>query len=216
MDHVNETPPTDEPDETVTTPADADKAPEASAASDADAGPEVPPAEQALTEQTERADALAQRLKRVEAEFVNESKRLRRQSQADKKYAIERVIVDLLPLVDSLHTAMKNLGEGEADDRMREGLDLIGKQLLEILERNGVTPIEADGQVFDPNRHEALFTQPRDDVEPQTVVDVLRPGFMLHERVVRAAEVAVSVAMPAPVEEPREPQADGATEEGDA
>lgn len=209
MDHVNDPPPTDEPDETVAAAADAQgEAPDAGA----DPAPEVPTAEQALTEQTERADALAQRLKRVEAEFVNESKRLRRQSQNDKKYAIERVIVDLLPLVDSLHTAMKNLGEGEADDRMREGLDLIGKQLLEILERNGVTPIEADGQVFDPNRHEALFTQPRDDVEPQTVVDVLRPGFMLHERVVRAAEVAVSVAMPAPA-----PEADeGGAEEGDA
>lgn len=153
-----------------------------------------------LRAQAERADRLADRLKRVEAEFVNESKRLRRQSDEQKKYAIERVVVDLLPLIDAVHTGISNLGDSEADERMREGLDLIGKQLLETLGRHGVAPIEALGQPFDPNLHEALFTQPRADVEPQTVVDVLRPGFTLNERVVRAAEVAVSVAAPAPSE----------------
>lgn len=201
MDPMNEQTPADENPETATPPEEGTEAVEAT-----DAAPEAPePPADPLAEQTARADALAERLKRVEAEFVNESKRLRKQTETERKFAIERVIVDMLPLVDSLHTAMKNLGDSEADQRMQEGLDLIGKQLLEILERHGVTPIEAEGQTFDPNRHEALFTIPRDDVEPQTVVEVLRPGFALHERVVRAVEVAVSVAPP----QAAVPEADG-------
>lgn len=167
----------------------------------------------ALHEQTERAEQLADRLKRVEAEFVNESKRLRRQADEHKKYAIERVVLDLIPLIDAVHTGISNLGDSEADQRAREGLDLIGKQLLEILGRHGVEPIEAHGQRFDPKLHEALFTQPRDDVEPQMVVDVLRPGFTLNERVVRAAEVAVSMAPPRPAQTEADPdEAEGASD----
>ncbi|MDJ0975808.1 MAG: nucleotide exchange factor GrpE [Planctomycetota bacterium] len=195
----------------------ADTPSEAPAASES--APEESEVERALREQTERADKLADRLKRVEAEFVNESKRLRRQADEQKKYAIERVVVDLIPLIDAVHTGITSLGDSEADLRAREGLDLIGKQLLEILGRHGVEPIEAQDQPFDPNLHEALFTQPRDDVDPNMVVDVLRPGFTLNERVVRAAEVAVSMAPPkpaVPAAEESEGDAPSAGDEGES
>ncbi len=206
--NASQDPNANEPQDDVENNIDAAATPAPDAADAAPAENEPTESEEvcALREQTERAEQLADRLKRVEAEFVNDSKRLRRQADEQRKYAIERVVVDLLPLIDAVHTGINALGDSEADRAQREGLDLIGKQLLEILGRHGVEPIEAHGQLFDPNRHEALFTQPRDDVEPQTVVDVLRPGFTLNERVVRASEVAVSVAAPKPA---------GAADEGD-
>ena len=144
------------------------------------------------------ADELEDRIKRLEADFVNESKRMHRRADQERKYAIEKVIVDLLPTLDALHSAAAALGTSDADTQMRAGLDLVQQQLSETLAKHGVAPIEADAQPFDPNRHQALFTVPTDDVAPQTVVEVLRPGFTLHDRVVRPAEVSVSVALPQP------------------
>lgn len=157
----------------------------------ADDTPEI----QALRERAAEADQLAERLKRVEADFVNESKRLKRIADTDRKYAIEKVVVDLVPILDALHSARAGLGDSDVEQTMGEGLGLIERQLMETLKRHGVEPIEAEGE-FDPNRHEALFTVPRSDLPPQTIVEVMRPGFALHGRVVRAAEVAVSVAAP--------------------
>jgi len=146
-----------------------------------------------LRERAAEASQIEARLKRAEAEFVNESKRLKRNAANDRKYAIEKVVVDLIPIADALHSARAGLGDSEVERRMAEGLDLIGRQLMEALKRHGVEPIEAEGE-FDPNRHEALFTVPRDDVPAQTIVELVRPGFSLHGRVVRPAEVAVSAA----------------------
>jgi molecular chaperone GrpE len=146
-----------------------------------------------LRERAAEATQIEGRLKRAEAEFVNEAKRLKRNAANDRKYAIEKVVVDLIPIADALHSARAGLGESEGEQRMGEGLDLITRQLMEALGRHGVEAIDAEG-AFDPNRHEALFTVPRDDLPTQTIVEVIRPGFALHGRVVRPAEVAVSSA----------------------
>ncbi len=143
-----------------------------------------------------QADELEDRIKRLEADFVNESKRMQRRADQERKYAIEKVIVDLLPTLDALHSAAAALGTSESDTQMRAGLDLVHQQLSETLARHGVASIEAADLPFDPNRHQALYTVPTTEVAPQTVVEVLRPGFMLHDRVVRPAEVSVSVAPP--------------------
>ena len=150
------------------------------------------------------ADELEDRIKRLEADFVNESKRMQRRADQERKYAIEKVIVDLLPTLDALHSAAAALGSSDSDNQMRAGLDLVHQQLSETLAKHGVAPIEAADQPFDPNRHQALFTVPTADVAPQTVVEVLRPGFTLHDRVVRPAEVSVAVALPAPAGEETE------------
>lgn len=162
-----------------------------------------------LRSEAARAVELADKLKRVEAGFVNETKRLRRQELERQKFAIEGVVVDLLPVLDALHSAHKELGE---DDPAREGLDLVGKQLESVLSRHGVTEIEALGQAFDPGRHQAMMMVENAEYDPQTVCEVLRPGYELHGRVVRAAEVLV-VKAPEPAEADDAGDADGS--EGD-
>ena len=144
-----------------------------------------------LHAQAALAAGLADKLKRVEAEFVNETKRIRRQAEQDRKYAIEKVVVDLLPVVDALSSAAGTLGEDEAFAPMRAGLALVEKQMQGIFERYGIAPIEALGQPFDPARHQAMMMIERPELEPQTVCDVMRVGYELNGRVVRPAEVIV-------------------------
>ncbi len=182
-------------DQPVDSVADETPAEETAASERAEATPEQI---EAWCARAGQADELEDRIKRLEADFVNESKRMQRRADQERKYAIEKVIVDLLPTLDALHSAAAALGDSESDNQMRAGLDLVHQQLSETLAKHGVAPIQADGQPFDPNRHQALFTVPTADVAPQTVVEVLRPGFLLHDRVVRPAEVSVSVAPPAP------------------
>jgi molecular chaperone GrpE len=151
----------------------------------------------ALQSQATEAGALADKLKRVEAEFVNETKRIRRKAEEDGKYAIERVVVDLLPVVDALSGAASLLGDDDASAPMREGLALVEKQMQAIFERYGIAAIEALGQPFDPSRHQAMMMVENPEYEPQTVCTVMRVGYELNGRVVRPAEVIV-VKAPAP------------------
>jgi molecular chaperone GrpE len=155
--------------------------------------PQRSPEEEALA----RAAELADKLQRVEAGFVNETKRIRRQAEQDRKFAIEKVVVDLLPVVDALGSARETLGEGEAADAVREGLGLVEKQLATVLERYGVAEIPALGQPFDPALHQAMMMVDNPNYPPQAVCEVLRAGYELNGRVVRAAEVLVVKTPPA-------------------
>jgi len=193
------------PDGTRDPDPEADALPVHGDESVADDGGMHPAREPAVEPQTPEAEAvaraaeLAEKLKRVEAEFMNETKRIRRQAVQDKKYAIESVVVDLLPVVDALSAARETLGDDPASDvasdaasdGMREGIDLVEKQLETVLRRYGVAAIEALGQPFDPARHQAMMMIENPDYEPQTVCEVLRVGFELNGRVIRAAEVLV-------------------------
>ena len=182
---------------------DADALPPEGDATRPDEGVVEPAADDATPAQTPeeeaqaRAAALEEKLKRVEAGFVNETKRIRRQAEQDRKYAIEKVVEDLLPVVDALGSAQAAIGEGESAGAMREGLLLVEKQLASVLERYGVSEIEALGQPFDPARHQAMMMVDHPDFAPQTVCEVLRAGYELNGRIVRAAEVLVVKTPPA-------------------
>lgn len=177
-----------ETDEAAIDDGAVDAAAEDAAAEDAAAEDEAPPTAE------EELARLQDKLKRVEAEFVNETKRIRRQAEGDRKYAIEAVVVDLLPVIDALHGARDGLSDDEASRPMREGLALVEQQLQTVFQRYGVSAIEAEGKPFDPARHQAMMMVERDDVEPQTVCEVMRAGYELHGRVVRPAEVLVAKA----------------------
>ncbi|MDA1194258.1 MAG: nucleotide exchange factor GrpE [Planctomycetota bacterium] len=169
-----------------------DDAPDAAPLAEPNPAPETAPP----TPEEEIA-RLTDKIKRVEAEFVNETRRIRRQAEQDRKFAIEQVVVDLLPVIDALAGARDGVGEGEASAPIRKGLDLVEQQFAAILQRYGVSPIEAHGMPFDPARHQAIMMIEREDVAPQSVCDVLRVGYELNGRVVRPAEVLVAKA-PAP------------------
>jgi len=121
---------------------------------------------------------------------------VRKRAQADiaqsRKYAAERVVEDLLPVMDSLEAA---LGTGESDlAALRTGVEVTRKQLQAALERAGVAVLEATpGQRFDPHRHQAMAAL-ESDQEPNTVIAVLQKGYALNERVVRPALVTVAKA----------------------
>ncbi|MDJ0521523.1 MAG: nucleotide exchange factor GrpE [Planctomycetota bacterium] len=203
----------DQPD--VETPAPVEDTPEDTPE---DAAPEPPAeltAEEVAALQAKAADAekLADKVKRVEAEFVNETKRIRRQAEQDRKYAIEKVVVDLLPVVDALNSAGEALGEDEASQPMRDGLALVEKQMQGIFERYGIAAIDALGQPFDPSRHQAMMMVENPEFEPQTVCTVMRAGYELNGRVVRPAEVIV-VKAPAEQTDAGEAGGEGEAEAG--
>jgi molecular chaperone GrpE len=155
----------------------------------------------ALREELESArSALAEatdRIKREQAQFLNDRRRIERQADERVRYAIGSVVTDLLPVVDALHGALEGLGESEQERRVAEGLRMVEKELLDVLRRHGVERIEALHQPFDPTRHEALLEQEAASRE-RTVLQVVRPGFTLHGRVVRPAHVVVSKPPPEP------------------
>jgi len=161
----------------------------------ADAGPApaaAPPSpESELAAAKALVTTLEDRIRRQQAEFVNDTRRIQRQADERAKYAVQPVVSDLLGVVDALHSAIEGLKEGEHERRVADGLRLIEKELLEVLGRHGVARIDAIGKPFDPAVHEAML-EVEHEGPARTVLQVMRQGFTLHGRVVRAAHVIVS------------------------
>ncbi|HEY3578473.1 MAG TPA: nucleotide exchange factor GrpE [Gaiellaceae bacterium] len=137
------------------------------------------------------------RLLRLAADFENYKKRAARERQEYVQLANERLIAELLPILDDLERAL-SAAEQHEEAQLEEGVRLVHRSLAGLLERHGVKPIETDGQ-FDPHVHEALLSQPS-EAEEGSVIDVVQKGYKLGERVVRPARVVVA-APSAPQEE---------------
>lgn len=143
----------------------------------------------------EERDSLRDRLLRKQAEFDNFKKRIERERSEYVQFASAELMKELLNAMDSFDLAIRNAGqEGAAGENMLRGLDLIYKQFQDVLGRFGLKPIEAKGQPFDPNFHQAVTTVESEDVDDNTVVEVFRRGYTLNGRLLRAAMVSVSVA----------------------
>jgi molecular chaperone GrpE len=142
-------------------------------------------------------DEAVDRWKRTAADFDNFRKRALREREETIAFANERLIAELLPILDDLERALDAAAEHE-EARLEEGVRLVHRSLAGLLERQGVRPIETDGR-FDPHVHEALLSQPS-DAEEGSVLDVIQKGYRLGDRVVRPARVVVA-AEPAPAPE---------------
>jgi molecular chaperone GrpE len=160
-------------------------------ASAVDPGAEPADASPTSALERERDDARDQLL-RTRAEFVNYQKRSKQQAETDRLYAVGNLGRDLLDVLDNLERATEAI-RGTAAEGVASGLDMVHKQFLAALAKYGVAPIEALGQPFDPNFHEALMQQPSADAPEGTVVAELGKGYRIHERVLRPSKVAVSV-----------------------
>lgn len=136
------------------------------------------------------------RLLRLSAEFENYKKRIQRQMEESKKYANEELIKDLLSVVDNLERALSAAGEKKADTdaSMAEGIEMTLNEILKILKKHNVTPVEAMGKPFDPAYHEALMQEETDEYPENTVVGEMQKGYLLHDRLIRPAMVSVSKA----------------------
>jgi molecular chaperone GrpE len=141
----------------------------------------------------ERAE-LVDTLRRVQADFENYRKRMLREQTALVERATERLVEDLLPVLDSFDGALGSFGEPDSPEaeKVRDGVVGIRTQLVTVLEKGGLERIDASGEPFDPNEHEAVM-QDDGDGEPH-VAEVLRTGYRLKGRVLRPAMVRVTRA----------------------
>jgi molecular chaperone GrpE len=146
--------------------------------------------EQVAQLRKERDDYRDQAL-RSRAEFANYQKRSKQQADADRIYAVGSLAKDLLDPLDNLSRAVDALRASGAEG-ITAGLDMVQRQLLEVLAKHGVEPITALGEPFDPNRHEALVQQPTAEHPEGTVVGELSKGYKIRDRVLRPTKVAVS------------------------
>lgn len=134
---------------------------------------------------------LAQRTK---ADFDNYQKRAARDLATERRYALTPLAGDILPALDNLDRAMDAAKQAGETGPLVQGVALVQSQFLDILRRHGITRIDAQGQPFDPNLHQAVMQEPTRDHPPSTVSRVLQHGYLIHDRVLRPASVAVSVA----------------------
>ena len=139
-------------------------------------------------------DALKDQLLRTVAESENIRRRASRDIENAHKYANERLLEDLLPVLDSLEKAMELPDQSDNAKAVLEGIEISLRMFRETLEKGGVTIVDPVGEPFDPSKHEALAMVPNEEVEPNTVVEVVQKGYLLNERVVRAARVVVSAS----------------------
>jgi molecular chaperone GrpE len=129
------------------------------------------------------------------ADYENARKRLLRDSEAQKKYAAESLIRDLLTALDNLERALLAAKKAGDSGPLVVGVSATASQFLDVLRRHGVTRIEcAPGATFDPNIHEAVTQQPSNEFEPGQVLQVVQQGFLLHDRVLRPATVIVATS----------------------
>lgn len=135
---------------------------------------------------------------RAQAEMQNVRRRTENEISNARKFALERFVGDLLPVVDSLERGLEAVAtedvDGEQAKALREGSSLTLKMLLEVLEKFNVKRLDPEGEPFDPQFHEAMSMLENADAEPNSVLAVLQKGYTLNGRLVRAAMVVVSKA----------------------
>jgi len=156
------------------------------------APPEPPVSE--VEELKRQLDERQDRLLRALAETDNVRRRAQRERDEYVKFANDSLLRDLIPVLDNLDRAIEAARGAAGGAGLVEGVELIQRELLKVLERAGATRYSALGQVFDPTRHEAIARTVRGDVAPDTVVQEQLPGYLLHGRVLRPALVAVAAA----------------------
>jgi molecular chaperone GrpE len=135
-------------------------------------------------------DGLFERLARLQAEFDNARKREQRERADYRAFAVADAIEQFLPVLDNFRLALNSNGTAE---QLRTGVELIAKQMDEVLRSLNVTPVETVGQPFDPRFHEALESVERTDLPDHQVIDEIRRGYRIKERLLRPALVRISV-----------------------
>lgn len=158
--------------------------------------------EQALNYHASRIEALEAQLAeakdhklRAHAEAMNVKRRAEQDVEKAHKFALEKFVNELIPVVESLEKGIENAEQDEGQHAvMLEGMRLTHKQLLDALAKFEVLQVNPEGEPFDPNFHQAISMVPNPDLEPNTVMNVFQKGYTLHGRVIRPAMVVVSKA----------------------
>src|ERR1700675_1732628 len=163
--------------------------------------PELVPAEQ-VTAALEAAAEFKDRLLRTLAEMENLRKRTEREIADARVYGVAGFARDVLAVADNMHRALGTVGAAEreqADPKIKaliEGVELTERELMKVLEKYGVTKFSPEGEKFDPNVHQAMYEVENAELPPGHVAQVIQAGYMLGDRVLRPALVAVVKAAP--------------------
>ena len=133
---------------------------------------------------------------RLQADFENFRRRGLKERQETQLYGHQNLVKELLPTVDNLDRAIEHADRNASEElqSLLQGVELVRKELLGVLDRFGVTAVEALGQPFDPAVHEAMAQTPAAEVAPNTVVAEMEKGYLLRDRLLRPARVVVSKA----------------------
>ncbi|WP_226642841.1 nucleotide exchange factor GrpE [Microbulbifer variabilis] len=166
-------------------------------------------AEEALHEEAESADALHDEIiklqeqlavqkdlaLRAQAEEQNARRRAQQDVERARKFAVEKLLQDLLPVVDNLERALATIDtKDETNKALVEGIELTHKSFVDTLTKNSVEVVDPAGEPFDPELHQAMTQVPNGELEPNTVMEVFQKGYRLNGRLVRPAMVVVSKA----------------------
>jgi molecular chaperone GrpE len=132
-------------------------------------------------------------LQRTRADFENVQKRARREREEERRYRHGPLALDLLPVLDDLERASAAAERAGDTGPLAQGVELVRTMFLDVLRRHGISSANALGQPFDPNLHHALATKAVPGQPANTIVEVVKEGYRIHERLLRAAEVIVAV-----------------------
>ncbi len=129
---------------------------------------------------------------RLNAEFDNFRKRILKEREEFIKYANEKLILELIDVLESLERGIENTKKSDDKDKLIEGMELVYKQFKNVLEKNGLTPIKALGEKFDHYKHEAMMQTITDECDEGTILEEFARGYMLNGKVIRYSKVRVS------------------------
>ena len=147
-----------------------------------------------LEQKAAEAKANYERFLRERAELENFKRRMQREKSEALRFANEPLVRDLLPVVDHLERAVVHTEGGGDGQPLVAGVQLVLRSFVEVLEKHGVTRVQATGEPFDPARHEAMAQVESEELPPHTVIEEHTPGYSLYDRLLRAALVSVSKA----------------------
>jgi molecular chaperone GrpE len=150
--------------------------------------------EKQLDAERKRSEDYLTRLKYLQADFENLKRRCDRQLNEAKDYATERLVLQLLEVVDELELAIKT-GESTSDGKsLLEGVQMTLKKFRKVLEQEGVSPIECEGENFDPSKHNAIAKMEREGIKGCIVGEEIRKGYIMRDKVIRPSIVKVAVS----------------------
>lgn len=157
-----------------------------------DNAPEAEKTEEKAEEKTEeKADDGNEKYVRLMAEFQNYKKRVAKEKNDIREYATEKLVMELLPVLDNFERALAASAEDDPAGYAK-GMELIFTQMVTELQKSGLTEVEAEGQDFDPTKHNAVMTEENEELESGKVSKVLQKGYALNDKVIRPSMVAVT------------------------
>ncbi|MBE6183976.1 nucleotide exchange factor GrpE [Heyndrickxia ginsengihumi] len=145
-----------------------------------------------IKELEEKIDEYENRYVRLRADFDNFRRRVDLDKQASEKYRAQHLITNLLPAIDNFERALQMASEDEQTKQLLQGMEMVYRNILEALKKEGVEPIEALGKEFDPHYHQAIMQAQEEDVESNIIVEEFQKGYILKDRVIRPSMVKVN------------------------